>query len=83
MHFFYASHASVALQWTGSRMPTEAYDIQYESRRLFLHFLCGGKKSDKVIPAAHIPRAQVYAEIVVPDYLLHELTEARALQSSV
>jgi hypothetical protein len=32
--FFYASHASVALQWTGSRMPTEAYDVQYESRRL-------------------------------------------------
>jgi len=67
-------------------MPTEAYNIQLESRRLFLHFLCGAKKSkksDKVIPAAQIPRAQAYAEIVMPVYLLHELTEARDLQSSV
>ncbi len=64
-------------------MPTEAYNIQYESRRLFLQFLCGVKKSNKVIPAVHIPRAQVYAELVVPYSWLQELTEARDLQSSV
>ena len=61
-------------------MPTQAYDIQLESRRLFLSLLCGAKKVNKVIPAAHIPRAQVYAEIVMPSYLLHELTQTKDLQ---
>jgi hypothetical protein len=64
-------------------MPTEAYNIQYESRRLFLSFLCDVKKNNKVIPAAHVPRAQVYAEIVKPDYLQHELTDAQDLQLHV
>ena len=61
-------------------MPMEAYNIQFESRRLFLSMLCGGKKVNKVIPAAHIPRAQAYAEIAMPAYMLQELTEANDLQ---
>jgi hypothetical protein len=58
-------------------MATEAYGIQLESRRLFLSFLCGAKKVNKVIPAAHIPRAQVYAEIEMPAHVLHELMKAK------
>jgi hypothetical protein len=61
----------------------EAYDIQLESRRHCLSFLCGVKKNNKVIPAAHVPRAQVYAEIVMPHYLQHELTDTQDLQLSV
>jgi hypothetical protein len=64
-------------------MPTEAYNVQYESRRLFLSFLCGAKKVNKVIPAAHIPRAQMYAEMAMPSYLLHELTQTKDLQPSM
>ena len=61
-------------------MPTEAYSIQLESRRLFLSMLCGGKRSNKVIPAAHIPRAQVYAEIEMPASVLHDLVNAQDSQ---
>ena len=64
-------------------MPTEAYNIQLESRRLFLSFLCGVKKNNKVIPAAHVPRAQVYTEIVVPDHLKQELADMQDLQLHV
>ena len=68
------------VQQCRSHMPMEAYNIQCESRRLFLSMLCGGKKVNKVIPAAHIPRAQAYAEIAMPAYMLQELTEAKDLQ---
>jgi hypothetical protein len=64
-------------------MPTQAYNIQLESRRLFLSLLCGVKKHNKVIPAAHIPRAQAhaeYAEIEIPASVLHVLMHAKDLQ---
>ena len=66
-------------QWR-SRMPTEAYSIQVESRRLFLSFLCGAKKVNKVIPAVHIPRAQLYTEIEMPASVLHDLIHAQNSQ---
>jgi predicted membrane chloride channel (bestrophin family) len=64
-------------------MPTQAYDIQLESRRLFLSLLCGAKKVNKVIPAAHIPRAQAhaeYAEIEIPASVLLAFMHAKDLQ---
>jgi hypothetical protein len=61
-------------------MSHEAYNIQLESRRLLLSFFCGAKKLNKVIPAAHIPRAQVYAEIEMPASVLHELIQANDMQ---
>jgi hypothetical protein len=42
--------------------------------------VCGAKKVNKVIPAAHVPRGQAYAEMDMPAYLLHELTEGKDLQ---
>lgn len=61
-------------------MPAEAYSIQLESRRLFLSMLCGRKKVNKVIPAAHFPRAQAYAEIEMPASVLHDLINAQDSQ---
>jgi hypothetical protein len=58
-------------------MPMQAYNIEYESRRLFLSMLCGAKKVNKVIPAAHIPRAHLYEEIEMPASVLHELIQAQ------
>ena len=72
-------HVSPTLQCR-SRMPLQAYSIQLESRRVFLSLVCGAKKLNKVIPAAHVPRGQAYAEMDMPAYLLHELTEGKDLQ---
>jgi hypothetical protein len=65
--FMYSMRQSPAAA-VRSRM--EAYNIQLESRRLCLSFLCGAKKVNKVIPAAHIPQAQAYAEMEMPASVL-------------
>jgi len=61
-------------------MPLQAYSIQLESRRVFLSLICGAKKVNKVIPAAHIPRGQVYAEIEMPASVLEQLVQAQDSQ---
>jgi len=79
-HFLCIVYVSHLVQQDRSRMPAEAYTIQLESRRLFLSILCGAKKVNKVVPAAHIPRAHLYAEIEMPASVLHELIQARDSQ---
>jgi len=61
-------------------MPVQAYSIQLESRRVFLSLMCGAKKVNKVIPAAHIPRGQAYAEIEMPASVLEQLVQAQDSQ---
>jgi hypothetical protein len=61
----------------------EAYSIQLESRRLFLCMLCGAKKNNKVIPAAHIPRAQAYAEMDMPAHLHKQLLTSSLIYSDM
>jgi hypothetical protein len=64
-------------------MPLQAYSIQLESRRVFLSLMCGAKKVNKVIPTAHIPRGQVYAEIEMPASVLEQLVQAQDSQLRV
>lgn len=72
MNFMYFTRQSRGAA-VRSRMSMEAYNIQCESRKLFLSILCGAKKVNKVIPAAHVPRAQAYTEIEMPAHLHKQL----------
>jgi hypothetical protein len=45
--------------------------------------LCGAKKNNKVIPAAHIPRAQAYTEIEMPAHLHKQLLASSLIYSDM